>query len=81
VTAETAATLVDARAEPRRISFAWLWPTFLLVVLTFLVIYPVAMLLLGESLECCGRAAMSSARVEEDEIDSFHRYRSIVARG
>jgi iron(III) transport system permease protein len=47
VTAETAATLVDARAEPRRISFAWLWPTFLLVVLTFLVIYPVAMLLLG----------------------------------
>ena len=47
MTAETAATLVDARAEPRRISFAWLWPTFLLVVLTFLVIYPVAMLLLG----------------------------------
>jgi iron(III) transport system permease protein len=47
VTAETAATLVDARAEPRRISFAWLWPTFLLVILTFLVIYPVAMLLLG----------------------------------
>jgi iron(III) transport system permease protein len=47
VTAETAAALADVREEPRRLSFAWLWPTFLLVVLTFLVIYPVAMLLLG----------------------------------
>src|SRR5678816_3623316 len=28
-------------------SFGWLWPTALLVILTFLVIYPVAMLLLG----------------------------------
>ncbi len=28
-------------------SFAWLWPVFLLVLLTFLVIYPVSMLLLG----------------------------------
>ena len=47
MTAETAAALADVREEPRRLSFAWLWPTFLLVVLTFLVIYPVAMLLLG----------------------------------
>ena len=46
VTAETA-TLVVARAEPRRFSFAWLWPTVLTLVLAFLVIYPVAMLLLG----------------------------------
>jgi iron(III) transport system permease protein len=46
VTAETAA-LVDARVEPRRMSFGWLWPTALLVILTFLVIYPVSMLLLG----------------------------------
>ena len=28
-------------------SFGWLWPAFLLVILTFLVIYPVSMLLLG----------------------------------
>jgi len=28
-------------------SFGWLWPTALLVILTFLVIYPVSMLLLG----------------------------------
>jgi iron(III) transport system permease protein len=46
VTAETA-TLVAARAEPRRISLRWLWPAFLMLVLTFLVLYPVAMLLLG----------------------------------
>jgi iron(III) transport system permease protein len=46
VTAETAA-LVVARTEPRRISFGWLWPASLLVILTFLVIYPVSMLLLG----------------------------------
>ena len=46
VTAETAA-LVVARAEPRRMSLGWLWSTALLVILTFLVIYPVAMLLLG----------------------------------
>jgi iron(III) transport system permease protein len=46
VTAETA-TLVVARAEPRRFSFRWLWPTALTIVLAFLVIYPVAMLLLG----------------------------------
>ena len=46
MTAETAA-LVAERAAPRRIALAWLWPTALLVVLTFLVIYPVSMLLLG----------------------------------
>ena len=46
MTAETAA-LVVARTEPRRISFGWLWPASLLVILTFLVIYPVSMLLLG----------------------------------
>jgi len=46
VTAETA-TLVVARAEPRRMSLRWLWPAFLTLVLTFLVLYPVAMLLLG----------------------------------
>ena len=28
-------------------SFGWLWPAVLLVILTFLVIYPVSMLLLG----------------------------------
>ena len=46
MTAETA-TLVGSRAEPRRFSFGWLWPTFLMIILTFLVIYPVGMLLLG----------------------------------
>ena len=46
MTAETAA-LVTARAEPRRISLGWLWPAALMAALTFLVIYPVAMLLLG----------------------------------
>ena len=46
VTAETA-TLVVSRAEPRRMSLAWLWSAGLLVILAFLVIYPVAMLLLG----------------------------------
>lgn len=46
MTAETA-TLVGARAEPRRISLRWLWPAFLTLVLTFLVLYPVGMLLLG----------------------------------
>jgi iron(III) transport system permease protein len=46
VSAETA-TLVESRAEPRRFSFGWLWPTFLMIILTFLVIYPVGMLLLG----------------------------------
>ena len=46
MTAETA-TLVVARAEPRRVSLRWLWPAFLTLVLTFLVLYPVAMLLLG----------------------------------
>ena len=46
MTAETAAFAVP-RAAPRRMSLGWLWPTALLVLLTFLVIYPVAMLLLG----------------------------------
>ena len=46
MTAETS-TLVVARAEPRRLQLGWLWPSALLLVLTFLVIYPVAMLLLG----------------------------------
>jgi iron(III) transport system permease protein len=46
VTAETAA-LVVPRAPSRRMSFGWLWPAALLVALAFLVIYPVAMLLLG----------------------------------
>jgi iron(III) transport system permease protein len=39
--------MVVSRAEPRRMSFAWLWSAVLLVILTFLVIYPVSMLLLG----------------------------------
>src|SRR5690349_12368653 len=39
--------MVVARAEPRRISLRWLWPAALTLVLTFLVLYPVAMLLLG----------------------------------
>jgi iron(III) transport system permease protein len=46
VTAETAA-LVAPREGARRIPLGWLWSAGLLVVLTFLVIYPVAMLLLG----------------------------------
>jgi iron(III) transport system permease protein len=46
MTAETAA-LVVTRAEPRKMSFGWLWSATLLLILTFLVIYPVAMLLLG----------------------------------
>ena len=46
VTAETAA-LVAPREAGRRLSFGWLWSAALLVLLTFLVIYPVAMLLLG----------------------------------
>jgi iron(III) transport system permease protein len=39
--------MVVPRAESRRMSFAWLWSAGLLVILTFLVIYPVSMLLLG----------------------------------
>jgi len=46
VTAETAA-LVAPRETARRIPLGWLWSAALLVLLTFLVIYPVAMLLLG----------------------------------
>jgi iron(III) transport system permease protein len=46
VTAETAA-LVAPREGTRRIPLGWLWSAALLVLLTFLVIYPVAMLLLG----------------------------------
>jgi iron(III) transport system permease protein len=46
VTAETAA-LVAPRETARRIPLGWLWSAGLLLVLTFLVIYPVAMLLLG----------------------------------
>jgi iron(III) transport system permease protein len=46
VTAETAAW-VAPREAPRRIPLGWLWSAGLLVVLTFLVIYPVSMLLLG----------------------------------
>jgi iron(III) transport system permease protein len=46
VTAETAAW-VAPRETGRRISFGWLWSTALLLLLTFLVIYPVSMLVLG----------------------------------
>src|SRR5947199_2454423 len=46
VTAETAA-LVAPRETARRLPLGWLWSAGLLIVLTFLVIYPVAMLVLG----------------------------------
>ena len=46
MTAETAA-LVAPREGARRIPLGWLWSAALLVLLTFLVIYPVTMLLLG----------------------------------
>jgi iron(III) transport system permease protein len=46
VTAETAA-LVAPREAARRMPLGWLWSAALLVLLTFLVIYPVSMLLLG----------------------------------
>ena len=46
MTAETAA-LVEPRATPRRLPIAGLWSSALLLILTFLVIYPVVMLLLG----------------------------------
>src|SRR4051812_18410364 len=46
MTAETAAFAAPREAS-RSVSFGWLWTTGLLVLLTFLVIYPVAMLLLG----------------------------------
>ncbi|MGB9366239.1 MAG: iron ABC transporter permease [Xanthobacteraceae bacterium] len=46
MTAETAA-LVAPREGARRIPLGWLWSAALLVLLTFLVIYPVSMLLLG----------------------------------
>src|SRR5207237_8896983 len=46
VTAETAA-LVAPRESGRRMSFGWLWSAALLLILTFLVIYPVSMLVLG----------------------------------
>jgi iron(III) transport system permease protein len=46
VTAETAAFAVPQTAR-RRMSFAWLWSAALLLLLTFLVIYPVSMLVLG----------------------------------
>jgi iron(III) transport system permease protein len=58
VTAETAAFAADtaalaptwgaiARAERLRAAVRWLWSAALLALLTFLVLYPVAMLLLG----------------------------------
>src|SRR5687767_4752460 len=46
VTAETAA-LVAPREAARRLPLGWLWSAALLIVLTFLVIYPVSMLVLG----------------------------------
>ena len=46
MTAETAA-LVAPREATRRMPLGWLWSAALLVLLTFLVIYPVSMLLLG----------------------------------
>ena len=46
MTAETAAFAAPREAS-RRIPLGWLWSAGLLVVLTFLVIYPVSMLLLG----------------------------------
>src|SRR3954451_16741120 len=46
MTAETAAFAAPREAS-RSVSFGWLWTTGLMLVLTFLVIYPVAMLLLG----------------------------------
>jgi iron(III) transport system permease protein len=46
VTAETAAFAAPREAS-RTVSFGWLWTTGLLLILTFLVIYPVSMLLLG----------------------------------
>ena len=46
MTAETAA-LVAPREGARRIPFGWLWSAALLLILTFLVIYPVSMLVLG----------------------------------
>jgi len=50
VPAETA-TLDLPRSEARSASFPqagrWLWSAFLLVILTFLVIYPLFMLLMG----------------------------------
>src|SRR4051812_34089646 len=46
MTAETAAFAAPREAS-RSVSFGWLWTTGLLLVLTFLVIYPVSMLLLG----------------------------------
>src|SRR5258707_14159176 len=46
VTAETA-DFAAPREASRTVSFGWLWSAGLLLILTFLVIYPVAMLLLG----------------------------------
>jgi len=46
VTAETAA-LVAPREAARRIPLGWLWSAALLIILIFLVVYPVSMLLLG----------------------------------
>ncbi len=46
MTAETAAFAAPREAS-RTVSFGWLWTTGLLLILTFLVIYPVSMLLLG----------------------------------
>ena len=46
MTAETAAWAAP-REAPRRLPIAGLWSAALLLILTFLVIYPVSMLLLG----------------------------------
>ena len=46
MTAETAAFAAPREAS-RTVSFGWLWTPGLLLILTFLVIYPVSMLLLG----------------------------------
>ena len=69
VTAETA-TLVVARAEPRRMSFGWLWSAALLVILTFLVIYPVAMLLLGALTNT--NPVVDGFGVFDISLDQFH---------
>src|SRR5436309_15879631 len=46
MTAETAA-FAAPRETARHLPLGWLWSAALLVVLTFLVIYPVSMLVLG----------------------------------
>ena len=69
MTAETAA-LVAPREATRRMPLGWLWSAALLVLLTFLVIYPVSMLLLGALTNT--NPVVDGFGVFDISLDEFH---------